>query len=73
MKTAVIGIKSAGPFPCLFPRAHEWKDVLPKIFACRAIIITSGAGEWMFTTPSLTFSFYYCTHYWDLCRTTDEV
>ena len=45
MKTAVIGIKSAGPFPCLFPRAHEWKDVLPKIFACRAIIITSGAGE----------------------------
>lgn len=38
IKTTVMGIRSAGPFPSLFPRAHKWKDLVPKVFACRAII-----------------------------------
>lgn len=37
IKTAMTGIRSAGSF--LFPRAHKWKDLLPKAFACRPIII----------------------------------
>lgn len=39
INTAMTGIRSAGSFPFLFPRAHKWKDLLPKAFACRPIII----------------------------------
>lgn len=38
IKTTMTGIRSAGPFPSLFPRAHGWKDLLPKWFASSAII-----------------------------------
>lgn len=38
IETTVTGIRSAGPFPSLFPRAYEWKDLLSKAFACRGII-----------------------------------
>lgn len=74
IKTTVTGINHAGPFPCLFPRAHGQKDLLPKIFACWAIIVTSGTGEWMFTNPSLMISLYHCTLYslLDLYGTTDK-
>lgn len=38
IKTTMTGIRSAGPFPSLFPRAHRWKDLIPKWFASSAII-----------------------------------
>lgn len=45
IKTTVTAIKSDSPFPCLFPTGHKQKNLLPKVFTGRAIIITSGTAE----------------------------
>lgn len=45
IKTTVTAIRSDSPFPCLFPTGHKQKNLLPKVFTGRAIIITSGTAE----------------------------